>query len=456
MPPVTELIEHRNKGQNAAVIFVHGFTGKPENTWADFATFIAAEKAVSGWDLFSVGYSTNLRIDLAGIWSADPDLDMVATLLDTTTSVTPLDHYGALSIIAHSMGGLAVQRALLDYAELRARVQNVILFGTPSRGLTKAGLLWRLKRQLRDMAKGGRFVTKLRKDWSAQFSSHMPFQFTAVAGENDEFVPYESSLGPFDKSVHASVAGNHLDIIRPRERNNRGVQLVVNRLSGERAQIGPWDSARLAVEAREFRKAVDLFEPHKDQLDDAAAVQLAIALEKCGRQNDAIDLLRARGKPTTDAMGTLAGRLKRRWLRERREDDGMRAMELYSQAHGLSENSDPAQAYYHAINIAFLKLVFNVSLPEAQIWARRALEHCSAAAKIEMVPDAWRLATQGEANLLIGNFPEALLLYREAIATQPDPWQLESMYLQALETARQLKSRKVAADLAQTFNKMLE
>jgi hypothetical protein len=58
------------------------------------------------------------------------------------------------------MGGLAVQRALLDYADLAARAQNVILFGTPSGGLTKAGLLWRLKRQLRDMAKGGKFVTR--------------------------------------------------------------------------------------------------------------------------------------------------------------------------------------------------------------------------------------------------------------------------------------------------------
>jgi pimeloyl-ACP methyl ester carboxylesterase len=455
MPPATELIEHRNQGKKGAAVFVHGFTGKPENTWADFAAFLAAEKAVGGWDLFSVGYSTNLRIDLAGIWSADPDLDMVATLLRTTTSLPPLEHYGALAIIAHSMGGLAVQRALLDYTELRARVQNVILFGTPSGGLTKARLLWRLKRQLRDMAKGGKFVSKLRVDWSAQFASNTPFQFTAVAGENDEFVPYESSLAPFDKSVHAIVAGNHLEIIRPRERNHRGVQLVVNRLSGGAAQIGPWDSARLAVEAMEFQKAIDLFEPHKNQLDDAAAVQLAIALEKCGRQNDAIDLLRARGKPTADAMGTLAGRLKRRWLRERREDDATRAMELYSQAYGLSKNLDPVQAYYHAINVAFMNLVFKGSLPGAQIWARRALEHYSAAAKTEISPDAWRFATEGEANLLIGKFAEALRLYRGAIATQPDPWQLESMYMQALETARQLKNKQVAADLAQTFNRSL-
>jgi hypothetical protein len=63
---------------------------------------------------------------------------------------------------------------------------------------------------------------------------------------------------------------------------------------------------------------------------------------------------------------------------------------------------------------------------------------------------------QGAANLLLGNFPEALHFYRDAVATRPDPWQLESMYLQALETARQLRNEQVAADLAQTFNKTLE
>jgi pimeloyl-ACP methyl ester carboxylesterase len=455
MPPTTELIEHRNKGRKAAVIFVHGFTGKPEDTWEDFVAFLTDEKAVKGWDLFSVGYSTNLRIDLAGIWSADPDINVVAELICTTVRLPPFEQYGALAIIAHSMGGLAVQRAVLDDAHLKARVQNIILFGTPSGGLTKARLFWRLKRQLRDMAKGGAFISKLREDWSAQFGLNPPFQFTAVAGENDEFVPYESSLAPFDRSVHAVVAGNHLEIIRPLDSNQRGLQVVVSRLSGGNAQIGPWDGARLAVEARQFQKAIELLEPHKEELDGAAAVQLAIALEKCGRQMDAIDLLLTRGKSTTDAMGTLAGRLKRRWLRERREDDATRALELYSEAYSLSEKSDPAQAYYHAINIAFMNLVFKGRLPDAQAWARSALDQCFAAAKDELSPDAWRLATEGEANLLIGNFPQALQHYREAIATEPDPWQLDSMYMQALETARQLKSKQVAADLAQTFNKTL-
>jgi hypothetical protein len=59
MPPTTELIEHRNQRKKAAAVFVHGFTGKPENTWADFAKFLTEERTVDGWDLFSVGYSTD-------------------------------------------------------------------------------------------------------------------------------------------------------------------------------------------------------------------------------------------------------------------------------------------------------------------------------------------------------------------------------------------------------------
>jgi len=80
------------------------------------------------------------------------------------------------------MGGLAVQRAPLNYADLTARAQHVVLFATPSRGLAEAGVLWRLKRQLRDMAKGGKFVKKLKADWSAQFGLHTHFKSLRLRG----------------------------------------------------------------------------------------------------------------------------------------------------------------------------------------------------------------------------------------------------------------------------------
>ena len=225
--PVTDLVTFRNFNNQAAAVFVHGFTGGARDTWSGFASCLSAEPSLSGWDLFSAGYSTNLRIDFAGLWSADPELKLITTLLHTTLTVPPLSRYKALAIIAHSMGGLPVQRALLDYVDVRARITHVFLFGTPSGGLTKARLLWRFKRQLRDMDSRGVFITSLRKDWNTKLTGRLPFSLTVVAGENDEFVPFASSLAPFDPSMQESIAGNHLDIIRAADGNHPGVRLVV-------------------------------------------------------------------------------------------------------------------------------------------------------------------------------------------------------------------------------------
>ena len=217
--------------------------------------------------------------------------------------------------------------------------------------------------------------------------------------------------------------------------------------------IGPWDSGRLAAEAGDFQRTIDLLEPNQDKIDDAAAVQLAIALEKCGRETEAINLLIRRKSSYTDAMGALAGRLKRRWLRERVEADADRALKLYRDAYELSKDSDPHQAYYHAINVAFIQLVYKKDFGAVEEWARRTLEHCSSAAgKLGDAP-AWRFATEGEAKLLLRHSEAGFADYRQAIAVQPDPWQLESMFMQALEVARQLEDKELAVHLAAIFNK---
>ncbi len=69
------------------------------------------------------------------------------------------------------MGGLVVQKALVDYARLQKRVSHVLLYGTPSRGLKKSnGFLGRLfKRQTEDMGLNSSFVPALRKSWQENF-----------------------------------------------------------------------------------------------------------------------------------------------------------------------------------------------------------------------------------------------------------------------------------------------
>ena len=113
------------------------------------------------------------------------------------------------------MGGLVVQRALLDYEELLERTSHVFLFGTPSAGLRTAGWFKWFKRQVDDLADNGAFVPKLRDDWIKLWPKEPPPKFWTVAGDSDEFVLATSSLGPFPIEQRFVVPGNHLEIVKP-------------------------------------------------------------------------------------------------------------------------------------------------------------------------------------------------------------------------------------------------
>ena len=166
------------------------------------------------------------------------------------------------------------------------------------------------------MAEGGKFITDLRQRWSGKFTNRpSPFKFCAVAGDQDEFVPRRSSLGPFQEAIPHQcfvIPGDHLSLVKPEAAEHLALQLVLKTIIGEAAAAGPGNAARVALEAREFHETIRLLEPNHDQLDRPALVQLALAYEGIGRQADAIHLLE-RNLSTTDAMGVLAGRLKRRW-----------------------------------------------------------------------------------------------------------------------------------------------
>ena len=446
-----------------AVVFIHGFGGDARATWQDFPGFLASDPRLAGWDIFTLGYDTGLRVDILKLWSADPDLNKVALKVETDAKTGALSSYKSLCLIAHSMGGLALQRALLDDKSLRGRASHVFLFGTPSGGLVKASLLRVLKPQLRDMAQDSDFIRALRSEWDAQFSlgnkKQLPFRFFATGGERDEFVPFESSLGPFPPDAYPEcryvVPGNHLQIVKPETADSPSVRLVVNGLVGAAAPAGPWNAARVAVESRDFQRAVELLEPEMAKLDEDGLVRLALALEGVGRHADAIQLLTTRGLLGTDAMGVLAGRLKRRWLLTQTQADAERAQALYSDALGLARAANkPAQCYYHAINLTFFDLAFRKDPRTAKSRAQEVLAFCAQAEENELAPDKkWRFATQGEALLVLGKAEEAYACYRKAAdpALGAAPRELESMYQQAIYLSRLIGDDAMRRELTRIF-----
>ena len=181
----------------------------------------------------SIRWATQPRSvqDFLGVWSADPDLPILSTMLKTQARIDPLRRYRSLALVAHSMGGLVVQRALIDDPELAERTDKVVLFGTPSAGLRKASWVVFWKRQLRNMAVGSGFITALRRDWSARFEPEPGFDLMVVAGERDRFVPPNSSLAPFPGHVRYVVPGDHLSMVRVADTGSPSVRLLMSALS---------------------------------------------------------------------------------------------------------------------------------------------------------------------------------------------------------------------------------
>lgn len=447
-------ILHRGNGNKAVVIFVHGFGGDAGETWGLFPSLICSEPRVSSWDVYSIGYPSSLRIDVPNIWSADPELKMLAIELRTVLSLPPFTSYRVIAIVAHSMGGLVVQRAVLDEPQLTARVSHLIFFGTPSGGLAKAALFGWLKRQFRDMAQGSAFMTDLRNDWKNRYAGGCPFELRVVAGDRDEFVSGPSSLAPFPDLTQWVVPGSHLAIVKPNGAGDQSVRLVVDALTGNRHARGVVDGARLAVERREFREAVEALLPRAGSLDNAGLVILALALDGLGRSEESLAILdrscQGAGS-SSDALGTLAGRLKRRWLAERVAADLSRARELYARGLELATAEvNHEQAYYHAINIAFLDLMASPHDSKAMSKPREMAElskkHCA------LAPESfWRIATEAEAELILGDLEHAVALYARAVSMAESPRAIDSMYSQAIRVAERTHGKNGAQRIQEVF-----
>jgi hypothetical protein len=429
------VIEHRvTPSATAAIVFVHGFGGDAKKTWGKFPDFLAADAALKRWDILSIGYPTTLlRPDISGLWSAQPPLQSVSGELRARTGHKPFDRYGALAFIAHSMGGLVVQHALLDPdddGQLAARTAHLLMFGTPSFGLAKAGFFSYWKRQIRDMRVDGDFIRTLRTAWNARVAQGKPINVLAVAGDQDEFVPVPSSVGGIDPwkgftgRNRAFSTGNHVQMVKPEAADHLSV-LIATKFLAEGGNVN--DAASVAAERTKFQADVDRLLPSMGKLDDRAVVELSLALERLGDAAKAIEVLQAQPQLGLDARGVLAGRLKRRWLLDRAKADAQAALKGYQDACDEAQRTGPPeQVYYQAINVAFMKLAYEEDLAGARRMAAIAL------AAIPSAPaHFWRDATEGEAAIIMGDDAGALAAYGRALAAQPKPRQVDSMFQQA-------------------------
>ncbi len=447
MPKTVEFINFRaasSAKNETAIVFVHGFTGDVAKTWRRIPEFLEDDARLNEWDLLGFGYQSHLRFDLPGLWSSDARLEEIATMLHSRPELSR-ENYKRLAFVAHSMGGLVVQQALVSYEDLRNRTSHVVMFGTPSDGLTKARFASFWKRQIQNMEAGGRFVTDLREKWkSLKLDSAPPFTFVAVAGETDQFVPPESSLKPFPQIKGDVIPGNHLTMLDAESAGDPCVQIIIQTLCKGALAQGARSAAKVSIETGEFGDIIRRLWPNRasnpDQvpanLDDYGAVQLAIALEKTGDGAAALGVLKTHKPKGTDVVGVLAGRLKRRWWLTSNADDLEDARKRYQEAYDQSVAKNPPdhdQAYYHGINLAYLAIAAQRDFSIARAMATKVLEHVAQA--IDPGLKHWRPATEGDALMILGRTDEAIAKHREAATQELRPWEASSMEEQALRVA---------------------
>ena len=426
------------------MVFLHGFSGDRDDTWDRLPSLLGT--VVADWDIYTLGYATTFRPDLLGVWSADPDLPILATMLKTQARIEPLRRYESLALVAHSMGGLVVQRALVDDPGLAERTDKVVLFGTPSAGLRKASWVVFWKRQLRNMANGSEFITALRGDWDARFEPEPGFDLMVVAGERDQFVPPKSSLAPFPRHLQYVVPGDHLSMVRAADTDSPSVRLLMSALAD--VQVADETTAPLALAAEmPDATALALIEARGDEMSQQEVVRAGLALEQHGKRDEAMALLHRYQALGTDVQGTLAGRIKRLWIGN--EDPGFakHALSLYQEALDMARKiGDRSQIYYHSINVAFLEFVAFDRIERAQEMAELALENAS----LEKA-NAWSVATQAEANLYLGHRDLALDLYHRMLEFDAESWERASTVFQAGQIASKLKDRQLADRLEDIF-----
>ena len=159
---------------------------------------------LQSWDFHRFVYRTGL-FDSASIEASAAGLIAYVDRL-------PLDQYGRIALVGHSVGGLIAKEAVLRSAPLQSRLAALILLAAPTAGLRLSSLIGFLNPGLRDLGVGGRKINEMNERWLRLFGHHPPFVVQSVAAADDKVAPMVPSS--VSENVPIVVPGSHSGILR--------------------------------------------------------------------------------------------------------------------------------------------------------------------------------------------------------------------------------------------------
>ena len=432
------------EGANNLLLFIHGFSGEAGDTFGKIPDMLLGETRMDGWDMKPFGYSQFVDPELGkDIWAGVKDVDRIAQYLCTSVRYK-FEKYDRIAIVAHSLGGLIAQRAILDFKEeYRQKISHLILLGTPSNGIESEKLkkLWNNK--YKEMSSEGAFIRGLRKEWDDLYHGTYPFTLRVAGSVDDEFVTLDSCFSPFKEELRITVDGRHLGMVKPKNEEDDCYQLVLNTLTDTEFANLYTDNEEINIALGKYDAVVKKLLPNKGALDKNGLKRLVFALEGLDRREEALKILdeHPSAQEDTDLMGIIGGRYKRGYLNFPSQEDAETAFVYYELALEKSTSKQNyGQIYYHAINLAFLYLVVENDREKMQTYAQMALD-----ATEECAEDVWKFATVAEASMYLGDLNKAREYYLKAAELSGIREKI-SMHLNAYAGYTSLKQTDKAQD----------
>jgi len=395
------------------LLFVHGFSGEAADTFGQIPEFLAKDSKMDGWDMKPLGYSQHVNPELGkDIWAGIDDIEKITDYL--TTSITyKFDKYDRVAVVAHSLGGLIAQKAILRLKpDALNKISHLIMLGTPSMGIEAEVLNKSWNDKYSSMSSDGPFIKNLRSKWSEKFKEGYPFELKVAFALSDQYVTSKSCVGPFSEEERVTVSGSHLAMVKPDDVHNDTYNLILNTLTDV-------EFYNLYTNREEINLALGHYEtvkkellPKINELDTNGLKQLIFSLEGLDEKELVLEILNEHplAKDNSEIIGLLAGRHKRKYLKTYSKNEGDAAMNYYQKGLDLSIKAEnKKQVYYHAINLAFLSVVKENNETKMEKYAIQALEAA------EQTRDGlWKFATIAEASMYLDDMAKAKEYYQKA------------------------------------------
>lgn len=232
------------------VLFVHGFKGDKEKTWAGASgeslySLTFADTSLADFEVMSYGYRTGFGLRM-------PPIATLSTQFQNELQRLSGSHE-QIVICAHSMGGVVAMQAIIDAlaSNRTIKISGLILYGTPLEGsglvnlaqiLLKLGsiktallvpihfIFSRQGSQFNDLRKGSDLLFRLREAWTRRVvnggdpslpaTQRADFPVRVVSGTGDMIVSEMSAKTFFGDCDWCPIDFDHIELVKPTDKSS--------------------------------------------------------------------------------------------------------------------------------------------------------------------------------------------------------------------------------------------